>query len=184
MNCPKCGAQIPDGATNCMFCGEALSAQQAQPMDQPIGYGTAPAYAKTFTPIKKSNKKPIIIAAVCAVVVAAIAVALFVFILPNMGGVESKLKHKWTATASENGVSASMVYDLKDNKMVVNALGLDMSLDITWKVTGDDTLSITMSAAGQSETLDYKFALSSNNKTLTLTQTDDPSKPLTFTRAD
>lgn len=184
MNCPKCGAQIPDGATNCMFCGEALSAQQAQPMDQSMAYSAAPVYAQTVTPIKKSNKKPIIIAAISAVVVAAIAVALFVFILPNMGGVESKLKHKWTVSASQAGVSASMVYDFKENKMSVNAMGLDMSFDIEWKVTGDDSLSVTMSAAGQSQTQNFKFSLSSNNKTLTLTDVDEPDNPLTFTRAD
>lgn len=185
MNCPKCGAQIPDGAANCMFCGETLSAQtQAQPMNQPGTYGAAPVYAQTFTPIKKSNKKPIIIAAVSVVVLAAIAVALFVFILPNMGGVESKLKHRWSYTATEDGVTMSIIYDFKNNKMNVN-MGMEMSFDIEWKVTGNDTLSVTTSVLGQSETENFKFKLGSGNKTLTLSDADDSDdEPLTFTRVD
>lgn len=182
MNCPKCGVQIPDGSTSCMYCGEVFSAQG--PMGQSEPYSTVPAYAQTFTPIKRSNKKPIIIAAICAAVVAAIAVVLFVVILPNMGGVESKLKHKWNYSAEAMGMTVSMTYDFKNNKMDVSGMGLDMSVDIEWKVTGDDTLSITMTAAGQTQTTDMKFKLASDNKTLTLTPVDDESNAQVFTRTD
>lgn len=30
MNCPQCGAPLPDGATKCSYCGEALSVAQPQ----------------------------------------------------------------------------------------------------------------------------------------------------------
>lgn len=192
MNCPKCGAQIPDGATNCMFCGETISAQPmgqpqqygGQPMGQPGDYNTVPAYAQTFTPVKTSNKKPIIIAVVSVVVVAIIAVVLFVFILPNMGGVESKLKHRWSLTEEDMGMTATMVYDFKNNKMEATVLGMNMSYDIEWKVTGDDTMTLSVSVLGQTDTQNMKFKLSDGDKSLTLTPVDEPDNAMTLTRAD
>lgn len=205
MFCPNCGAQIPDGAQSCMQCGKSISpntqpmqsqdvipqpaqtqSMQTQPIQpQPMqpnsgaqqqGFGSAqpsyipPSNYAPVTPIKKSNKKPIIIAC-CAAVVVVAAVLFFVLIFPNLN--RGPLEHKWSAT--ENGFTVS--YDFKNNKM--SALGMEIPFE--WKDEGN-RISMTVEMLGISQTQYLTYVLSSDGKTLTLT--DEDGVTTDFTRVD
>lgn len=189
MFCPKCGAQFPDGTQFCPECGASTadqpapsfdaSSQPVQPTypqqfgDQQPGYA-APVYGQTAVK-KKPPIVPIIIGVVSAAVVAFLIV-LFTVIIPNNSGIKGKLRHKWSAT--ESGIT--MTYDFKNNEVSVSG----MSLPITWEVSGEDHLEVEMSFLGQSQTQEFIFSLSSDGKTLTLTEVGSPSSKVDFKRAD
>ena len=53
--CPKCGAQLPEGANACPQCGDMSANQQPavqpeQPVAQPQQVATQPAYPEQNTP--------------------------------------------------------------------------------------------------------------------------------------
>lgn len=121
------------------------------------------------TPVKKSNKMPIIIGA-CVAVVAVFLILLFTVILPNIGG--GGLAHKWSAT--KDGVT--MTYDLKNNE--VETMGFSMPIE--WEDKGNGKLTITMSFMGMSQTEELDYELNGN----TLILTGENGVPIEFTRAD
>lgn len=153
------------------------SAQQSGFGSQPTFSSVQPSYIPPsnyvpVTPLKKSKKTPIIIAC-CAAVVAIAAIVFFVFIFPKFGG--ASLAHKWSVT--ESGIT--MTYDFKGNTISIG----EISMPIEWKDEGNGRLSITMSFMGMSETQYFTYSLSSDGKTLTLTDEED-STPVEFKRAD
>ena len=174
MLCPNCGAQNPDTSAFCEKCGSPLS---AQPMGQPMGQ---PAYAAPVysQPVAKKSKTVPIVIGVCAAAVAAFLVILFTVILPAAGGIEGKLKHKWTATDAATGITVT--YDFKND--VVSTFGIE--IPITWELKGDDRLTVEMSMLGTTQSMEYIFSLSSNGKTLTLAEASSPSDTQDFQRAD
>lgn len=122
MFCPKCGAQCPDGSAFCGNCGEVFTAQ-SQPINQgqPMQYGAPPAYGQPYgqpygaprvrTPLDPKKKQAIIVASVCAAILAVFLIILFAVIIPG-GGVKSKLRHKWNVI---EGGSKSNYLDLVNN---------------------------------------------------------------------
>lgn len=188
MFCPKCGAQSPDGSAFCGNCGEIFAAQsqpinQGQPMGQPVGqpqqyggqpmgqpaqYGAQPAYGQPYgaprvrTPLDPKKKRAIIIAGVCAAVLAAFLIVLFAVIIP--GGAKGKLRHKWGIL---EGGSKSDYLDLKNNTMSsYNSVSNITSWDFTGNV-------LTISAANPTNPADISTnkcicAFSPDGKTLYL----------------
>lgn len=157
---------------------------QPQPMqpnasNQQSGFGSQPAFGSVqpsyippsnyapVTPIKKSNKTPIIIAC-CAALVAVAAIVFFVFIFPNLN--RGPLEHRWSVT--ESGIT--MTYDFKNNKMSV----FGMEVPFEWKDEGNGKLSMT----AMSMTQNFSYEISSDGKSLTLTNEDGDST--VFTRDD
>lgn len=147
-------------------------------------YGQPQYGVQPNIPVKKSNA-PVVVGAICAAVLAAFLVVLFVVIIPNAKSddvvsntpsLESRLTHKWSYT--EDGVTGT--YDFKNNLISVEGFSLNMN----WKVTGSNTISITTTFMGSSETINFKVEFGSGDRTLTLTPTDNSDNAVTFKRAD
>lgn len=95
--------------------------QPQQPMyqqpQQP--YGAQPAYGQPYAqprmraPLDPKKKQAIIIAGVCAAVLAAFLIVLFAAIIPN-SGIKGKLRHVWV----RDGTASSLTIDLKNNKVI------------------------------------------------------------------
>lgn len=90
MNCPKCGAQLPDGAKFCGSCGARLTEPTqtivarkptAPVVQAPEEVAVQPDQGAAAA---KKSKLPLLIVAIVAVVLAVLAVVFFV--LPNLGG--------------------------------------------------------------------------------------------------
>ncbi|MGN0435330.1 MAG: zinc-ribbon domain-containing protein [Wujia sp.] len=80
MNCPNCGAEIPEGITFCSSCGTSI---QSQPSVQPaFDMGAAPY--QTTPSVAPKKKAPI--GAIIGVVVALIAIVCVVFFVILKGG--------------------------------------------------------------------------------------------------
>lgn len=76
MFCPKCGANLPDGAAFCGSCGAKLGGTQAAQTSQA-------AQAAETAPVAAKSRKPLVIGiAAAAVVIAAALVAYFMFFAP------------------------------------------------------------------------------------------------------
>ena len=195
MFCTKCGAQNPDTSAFCDKCGNPLTPQSASPVDlgkpgevqpqqfqqpygqQPQPFGQQPVYASPVYvqpgAAKKSKAVPIIIG-VCVAAVAAFLVILFTVIIPG-SGVKGKLRHRWSI--NESGMT--ITYDFKEN--TIETLGIPFPM--TWDVVGDDRISIEMSLLGESQKQEFIFSISSDGKTLTLKDPDDPSDSVSLTRS-
>ena len=80
MNCPNCGAEIPEGITFCSSCGTSV---QAQPSVQPAyDMGSAPYQATPGVAPKKSAP----IGAIIGIAVALVAIVCVVFFVFLKGG--------------------------------------------------------------------------------------------------
>lgn len=175
----------PQGAIPQPVQSQSVQPQPMQPNSgaQQSGFNSQPAFGSVqpsyippsnyapVTPIKKSNKKPIIIAC-CAAVVVVAAVLFFVLIFPNLN--RGPLEHRWSAT--ESGITVT--YDFKNNKM--SAMGMEIPFE--WKEESNNRISITVEMLGISQTQYLTYELSSDGKTLTLT--DEDGLTTDFTRAD
>lgn len=137
----------------------------------------APVYGTTVATKKKPPVVPIVIG-VCAVAVVAFLIVLFAVIIPNNSGVKGQLRHKW----SNNDSGITIIYDFKKSEM--SGGGGLLTIPFDWELTGDDTLKMEVSMLGQSEDIEYKFSISEDGKTLTLTSVDYPSQKQVFKRAD
>lgn len=153
---------------------QSFDAQQQQFGAQQPGYA-APVYGQQTAVKKKPPVVPIVIG-VCAAAVVAFLIVLFTVIIPNNSGIRGKLRHKWSAT--ESGIT--VIYDFKKNE--VSSYGL--SFPIEWEVKGEDRLKVEMSLLGQSQSDEYVFSISSDGRTLTLSDPDYPTQKTTWMRAD
>ena len=147
----------------------AQQPQYQQPYGQPA-YG-APYYQQGMP--KKSKTVPIVIG-VCAAVVVVFLVVLFAVILPNAGGTESKLKHRWTYNGE--------YIDLKNNTYTDDN---DRVYSMKWELKGDDRIwfEIIDEQYGNAE-WEYLFTLSDDGNRLTFKDVDDPSWTYDFIRVD
>lgn len=186
MFCTKCGTQNPDGAAFCVKCGTQLAAsvpaasQPAQPeapmqppISQPVPDGAQPA--------KKSKTVPIIIG-ICGALLAAFLVVLFTVILPKPT-LKSKIRHSWTR---EDG-SYTETYDFARSEYRYGYGDFRVANGFDWSVDGD-ILSITTYPFADmpdvTRTTSYKVSFGSDDRVITLTNVDDPTDALTFTRED
>lgn len=80
MNCPNCGANLPDGSAFCNFCGTQF--QQANPYTNP--YNAAPVNQYNAAPAATAKKAPT--AAIIAGIVILLAVAAIIVVLVTKGG--------------------------------------------------------------------------------------------------
>ena len=147
----------------------AQQPQYQQPYGQPV-YG-APYYQQGMP--KKFKTVPIVIG-VCAAVVVVFLVVLFAVILPNAGGTEGKLKHRWTYNGE--------YIDLKNNTYTDD---YDRVYSMKWELKGDDRIwfEIIDEQYGNAE-WEYLFTLSDNGNRLTFKDVDDPSWTYDFIRVD
>lgn len=186
MFCTQCGTQNPDGAAFCVKCGTQLAAsdpaalqpiQPEAPMSQPISR-SAPDGAQ---PVKKSKTVPKIIG-ICGAFLAAFLVVLFTVILskPTLKG---KLRHSWTR---EDG-SYTETLDFAHSEVRFGYGDFRVANGFDWSVDGD-ILSITTYPFADmpdvTSTTSYKVSFGSDDKVMTLTNVDDPTERLTFTRED
>lgn len=181
MFCTKCGTQNPDGAAFCVKCGTQLAAsvpaasqpEAPPPISQPVPGGAQPA--------KKSKTVPIIIG-ICGALLAAFLVVLFTVILPKPT-LKSKLKYSWTR---EDG-SYTETYDFANSEIRYGYGEFRVANGFDWSVEGD-ILSITTYPFADmpdvTRTTSYKVSFGSDDRVITLTNVDDPTDALTFTRED
>lgn len=168
MNCPNCGAQLPDGATFCTACGTPI--QQAAPdmYAQPENAYAQPAY-EAAQPAAPKSKKGLIGGIIAGVVVlAAILVVLFVFVL---GG--GKLDGKYVCKDFA-AFGMDMYIEIDGDKFTMVSAYEDEkeSEEGTVKVDGDK-ISLTVDG----ETLDAKY--DKKEKTITISES---GISLTFTK--
>lgn len=165
MFCTKCGTQNPDGAAFCVKCGIQLAA-------------SAPAVVQLA---KKRKIVPIIIG-FCGALLAAFLVVLFTVILPKPT-LKGKLKHSWTR---EDG-SYTETYDFAHSEYRYGYGDFRVANGFDWSVDGD-ILSITTYPFADmpdvTRTTSYKVSFGSDDRVITLTNIDDPTDALTFTRED
>lgn len=186
MFCTQCGTQNPDGAAFCVKCGTGLAAsapvapqsvQPEAPMSQPISR-SVPDGAQ---PAKKSKTVPIIIG-ICGALLAAFLIVLFTVILPK-STLKGKLRHSWTR---EDG-SYTETYDFAHSEVRYGYGDFRVANGFDWSVDGD-ILSITTYPFADmpdvTSTTSYKVSFGSDEKVVTLTNVDDPTDVLTFTRED
>lgn len=186
MFCSQCGTQNPDGAAFCVKCGTRLAAsapdapqpvQPEAPMSQPISR-SVPGGAQ---PVKKSKTVPIIIG-ICGALLAAFLIVLFTVILPKPT-LKGKLRHSWTR---EDG-SYTETYDFAHSEVKYGYGDFRVANGFDWSVDGD-ILSITTYPFADmpdvTSTTSYKVSFGSDDKVMTLTNVDDPTDVLTYTRED
>lgn len=128
MNCPNCGAELPEGSTWCAACGSAVDAQQSGGVNDAL-FSSSPAGA----PAKKSNVGAIIAVIAAVVVIAVLAVVVFM-----KGG-------KYNGTYELSEVSAfGMTYSAEEFEALSG-----QKLDMTLTIKGSKcTLSANMSGMG------------------------------------
>ena len=192
MFCPECGTQIPDGAKFCSNCGKAFSEQpehvqpdvgfqQTASPDNQTDFGKAepsfepPSAYVRVVPLKKSNKRPLIIAVCCAAAAAVVLIVLFAVILPNQG-LAGRLRHKWLCT--DDG-AVETYYDFKKKEVT----GGGITLPFDWKAVGQDRVSVTVNLFGISATEEFYVSFSGDERTMILS-TRSTGRESTYVRVD
>lgn len=147
--------------------------QPQQQMYQPP-YGAQPAYGQPYgaprvrTPLDPKKKQAIIIASVCAAVLAAFLIVLFAAIIPN-SGIKGKLRHIWVENTSRN----PLTINLKNN---IVSEGSDTMKITKWTVDGN-TLQVdcVSNVFGVEVPVSEKFiiAMTTDGKSLLLFEADD-----------
>ncbi len=166
MNCPNCGAELPEGSTWCAACGNAIDAQQSGGVNDAL-FSSAPAAA----PAKKSKAGVIIAAVVAVVVIAVLAVVVLMKGGKYNGTYElsevSAMGMTFTADEFEamSGQKLDMQLTVKGSKCTLSADMADMGVQgngsAKIKFSGD---TVTIEDGGQTITGTYD----SKEKTITL----------------
>lgn len=166
MNCPNCGAELPEGSTWCAACGSAVDAQQSGGVNDAL-FSSAPASA----PAKKSN-----VGAIIAVIAVVVVIAVLAVVVLTRGG-----KYNGTYELSEvsafgmtfsakefeemSGQKLDMTLTVKGSKCTLSAdmadMGVEGSGSAKIKFSGD---TVTITDGGQTITGKYD----SSEKTITL----------------
>ena len=140
MNCPNCGADIPEGELTCPVCGS--SATDAQPVNM----------TSTAAPAPKSNKGVIIGVVAALVAIAAIVVVLVVFVF---GGSKPD-GHYVCDDMSFGGIE--MALDINGDKAT-------MSMTMEFDVDGNG--EIDPETESESETQEGTVSIDGDKMTLT-----------------
>ncbi|MDE6025640.1 MAG: zinc ribbon domain-containing protein [Lachnospiraceae bacterium] len=147
MNCPNCGAELPEGSTWCASCGNAIDSQSSGGASDALFSSTPTASA----PAKKSAAGPII--AIVAIL-AVIAVAA-ILVVPKM---------KYNGTYELSEVSAmGMTWTAADFEEM-SGQKLDMSLKVSF---GKVELSADMADMGVEGSGTAKIKISGSKVTIT-----------------
>ena len=166
MNCPNCGAELPEGSTWCAACGNAVDAQQSGGVNDAL-FSSSPAGA----PAKKSN-----VGAIIAVIAAVVVIAVLAVVVFAKGG-------KYNGTYELSEVSAFGMTYTADEFEALSGQKLDMTLTVKGSkctlsanmsgmgVEGDGTAKIkisgdTVTISDSSQTITGKY--DSSEQTITL----------------
>ncbi len=113
MNCPNCGAELPEGSTWCAACGNAVDAQQSGGVNDAL-FSSSPAGA----PAKKSN-----VGAIIAVIAAVVVIAVLAVVVLSKSG-------KYDGTYELSEVSAMGMTFSADEFASMTGQTLDMTLTV------------------------------------------------------
>lgn len=167
MNCPNCGAELPEGSTWCAACGNAVDAQQSGGVNDAL-FSSSPAGA----PAKKSN-----VGAIIAVIAAVVVIAVLAVVVLTKGGkyngtyeISEVSAFGMTFSAAEfeemYGQKLDMSITVKGSKCTISAnmsgMGVEGSGSAKIKFSGD-----TVTIEDSSQTITGKY--DSSAKTITLT---------------
>lgn len=167
MNCPNCGAELPEGSTWCAACGNAVDAQQSGGVNDAL-FSSSPAGA----PAKKSNVGAIIAVIAAVAVIAVLAVVVFMKGGKYNGTYELSEVSVMGMTLTKDefeqnfGQELDMTITVKGSKCTISAnmSGMGVEGDGTAKIKfSGDTVTIEDS----SQTMTGKY--DSSAKTITLT---------------
>ncbi|MCM1399544.1 MAG: zinc ribbon domain-containing protein [Clostridium sp.] len=171
MNCPNCGAELPEGSTWCAACGNAIDAPSQGGASDALFSSTPTPTASA--PAKKSAAGPII-AVVVILAVIAVAAVLLVPKLKYNGTYElseiSAFGLKFTAEEFEEqaGQKIDMSLKVSFGKVELSADMADMGVEgngvAKIKFDGD---KVIITENDGSSTLEGKY--NSSEKTITLT---------------
>ncbi|MCM1173008.1 MAG: zinc ribbon domain-containing protein [Clostridium sp.] len=166
MNCPNCGAELPEGSTWCAACGNAVDAQQSGGSVNDTLFSSSPA--SVAAPAKKSNVGAIIAVVAVIAVIAVLAVVVILKGGKYNGTYEiseiSAGEASFTAEQFEalTGQKLDMSLTVKGSKCTISAdMGVEGSGSAKIKISGS---SVTIEDGSQTITGTYD----SSEKTITL----------------
>lgn len=148
MNCPNCGAELPEGSTWCAACGNAIDAQSSGGAADAL-FSSSPA---AEAPAKKKSSAGAIIAVIAVIAV----VAVLAVVVLMKGG-------KYNGTYELSEVSAmGMTYSAEEFEQLSG-----QKLDMTLTVKGSKcTLSANMPGMGVSGDGSAKIKFSGDTVTI------------------
>ncbi|MCM1288901.1 MAG: zinc ribbon domain-containing protein [Clostridium sp.] len=160
MNCPNCGAELPEGSTWCAACGNAVDAQQSGGGVNDALFSGAPT-GVTAAPAKKSK-----VGAIIAVVAVIAVIAVLAVVVVLKGG-------KYNGTYELSAVSAfGFTYSAEEFEALSG-----QKLDMTLTVKGSKCiLSADMADMGVEGSGSAKITFSGNSVTI-----EDGSQEITGT---
>lgn len=156
MNCPNCGAELPEGSTWCAACGNAVDAQSSGGVNDAL-FSSSPA----AVPAKKSN-----VGAIIAVIAVVAVIAVLAVVVVMKGG-------KYDGTYELSEVSAfGMTYSVDEFEKLAG-----QKLDMTITVKGSKcTVSANMPGMGVEGDGSAKIKFSGDTVTI-----EDSSQTMTGT---
>ncbi len=166
MNCPNCGAELPEGSTWCAACGNAIDAQQS---------GGAADALFSSSPVEAPAKKKSSVGAIIAVIAVVAVIAVLAVVVFMKGG-------KYNGTYELSEVSAMGMTFTADEFEAMSGQKLDMQLTVKGSKC---TLSADMADMGVQGNGSAKIKFSGDTVTIedggqTITGTYD-SKEKTIT---
>ena len=162
--CPKCGAEVKQGAKFCAKCGAQMPADATPPPAAPVQQQPTPppvAPQQTYAPTQPKKISTSLIIAIIAIIaiVVVIAIVLMVFMGGGTGG-DSRFVGEW-----EQSGLGSVTWNFKGDGSF-ESMGLSIG---SWSVV-DNQICITPSSTygGTSAKICYDFEFSGDGNTLTL----------------
>ena len=156
MFCPKCGANLIDGAEFCQKCGAQIKKKE-EPAPQQAPVYSQPTAAPAAVVAPNRSKTPIIIA-VCAVVVVLIAAIVAVIAISALKGNDSQVSSGYGWEENENDTSSDLPeFCGKYNGGVLYAtsyvneyFGFKVNLDSSWSFANDSQIAEALGAETKS----------------------------------